>query len=63
MQVQNLLSQLQGSMAMQDGAMMERRGRGRDREGMEPDERRRPMNEAVVRERIRKLLKNVKFKK
>jgi len=64
MQVQNLLSQLQGSMAMQDdAAMMERRGRGRDREGMEPDERRRPMNEAVVRERIRKLLKNVKFKK
>jgi len=63
MQVQNLLSQLQGSMAMQDDAMMERRGRGRDREGMEPDERRRPMNEAVVRERIRKLLKNVKFKK
>ena len=63
MQIQNLLSQLQGSMAMQDDAMMERRGRGRDREGMEPDERRRPMNEAVVRERIRKLLKNVKFKK
>lgn len=64
MQIQNLLSQLQGSMAMQnDAAMMERRGRGRDREGMEPDERRRPMNEAVVRERIRKLLKNVKFKK
>ena len=64
MQVQNLLSQLQGSMAMQDdAAMMERRGRGRDREGMEPDERRRPMNEAVVRQKIRKLLKNVKFKK
>ena len=64
MQIQNLLSQLQGSMAVQDdAAMMERRGRGRDREGMEPDERRRPMNEAVVRERIRKLLKNVKFKK
>jgi len=63
MQVQNLLSQLQGSMAMQDDAMMERRGRGRDREGMEPDERRRPMNEAVVRQKIRKLLKNVKFKK
>jgi len=51
-------------MAMQDdAAMMERRGRGRDREGMEPDERRRPMNEAVVRQKIRKLLKNVKFKK
>ena len=63
MQVQNLLSQLQGSMAMQDDAMMERRGRGRDREGMQPDERRRPMNEAVVRQKIRKLLKNVKFKK
>ena len=64
MQIQNLLSQLQGSMAMQnDAAMMERRGRGRDREGMEPDERRRPMNEAVVRQKIRKLLKNVKFKK
>ena len=41
----------------------ERRARGRDREGMEPDERRRPMQEAVLRERIRALLKNVKFKK
>lgn len=64
MQIQNLLSQLQGSMAVQDdAAMMERRGRGRDREGMEPDERRRPMNEAIARQKIRKLLKNVKFKK
>jgi len=64
MQIQNLLSQLQGSMAVQDdAAMTERRGRGRDREGMEPDERRRPMNEAIARQKIRKLLKNVKFKK
>ena len=41
----------------------ERRARGRDREGMAPDERRRPMSETVLRERIRTLLKNVKFKK
>jgi len=32
-----------------------------DRNG--DDERKRPMQEAVVRQRIRKILKNVKFKK
>jgi len=46
-----------------DEELEERRGRGRDREGMEPNENRRPMQEAAVRQRIRKLLKNVKFKK
>ena len=46
-----------------DEELEERRGRGRDREGMEPNENRRPMQEAVVRQRIRKILKNVKFKK
>jgi len=40
----------------------ERRARGRDREGMQPDSRRRPMQEAILRQRIRKALKNVKFK-
>ena len=35
----------------------ERRGRGRDREGMEPDERRRPMSEQKLREAVRKALK------
>ena len=35
----------------------ERRARGRDREGMEPDARRRPMNEQKLREAVRKALK------
>ena len=35
----------------------ERRGRGRDREGMESDERRRPMSEQKLREAVRKALK------
>ena len=35
----------------------ERRARGRDREGMQPDERRRPMNEQKLREAVRKALK------
>jgi len=35
----------------------ERRARGRDREGMEPDERRRPMSEQKLREAVRKALK------
>jgi hypothetical protein len=43
-----------------DDPMMERRGRGRDREGMQPDERRRPMNEALLRKKIREILKKVK---
>ena len=48
---------------MEEEEIEERRARGRDREGMAPDERRRPMSETVLRQRIRKLLKNVKFKK
>ena len=35
----------------------ERRARGRDREGMQPDERRRPMEEQKLREAVRKALK------
>ena len=77
--IKDLLSQLEGSMGAapidepmmdeppmmegEDEELEERRGRGRDREGMEADPRRRPMQEAVVRQRIRKILKNVKFKK
>ena len=72
--IKGLLSQLEGSMGaapmeepMMEGGddeeLEERRARGRDREGMAPDARRRPMQETVVRQRIRKILKNVKFKK
>ena len=42
---------------MEEEELEERRGRGRDREGMEPDERRRPMNEQRLREAVRKALK------
>ena len=41
----------------------ERRAKGRDREGMEPDSRRRPMSEDKIRRIIRKLVKEAMTKK
>lgn len=35
----------------------ERRGRGRDREGMQPDARRRPMKESELRKMVKKIIK------
>jgi hypothetical protein len=44
-------------MMEEEEELDERRARGRDREGMEPDERRRPMSEQKIREAVRKALK------
>ena len=49
--LESLLGKMEGGDMMEDEQLdeeeelEERRGRGRDREGMEPDERRRPMSE------------------
>jgi len=61
--LESLLGKMEGGDMMEDEQLdeeeelEERRGRGRDREGMEPDERRRPMNEQRLREAVRKALK------
>ena len=61
--LESLLGKMEGGDMMEDEQLdeeeelEERRGRGRDREGMEPDERRRPMNEQKLREAVRKALK------
>ena len=58
---QRLVGALGGGDAMEmqgeEPDLEERRGRGKDREGMEPDGRRRPMEEAQIRSLIRKALK------
>ena len=56
----NKLGSLMGGGAMmeeEEEELDERRARGRDREGMEPDERRRPMSEQKIREAVRQALK------
>ena len=61
--LESLLGKMEGGDMMEDEQLdeeeelEERRARGRDREGMEPDERRRPMNEQKLREAVRKALK------
>ena len=55
--LESLLGKMEGGDMMEEEELEERRGRGRDREGMEPDERRRPMNEQRLREAVRKALK------
>tara|TARA_A100000172_G_C3043876_1_gene111689 strand:+ start:1818 stop:3044 length:1227 start_codon:yes stop_codon:yes gene_type:complete len=47
----------QGSSDEEGPDLEERRARGRDREGMEPDSRRRPMKEAELREMVKKMIK------
>ena len=58
---QRLVGALGGGDAMEmqgeEPDLEERRGRGKDREGMEPDGRRRPMEEAQIRALVRKALK------
>ena len=57
---QRLVGALGGGDAMEmqgeEPDLEERRGRGKDREGMEPDGRRRPMEEAQIRALVRKAL-------
>ena len=61
--LESLLGKMEGGDMMEDEQLdeeeelEERRARGRDREGMEPDERRRPMNEQKLREAVRKALR------
>ena len=50
-------SMMEDEQLDEEEELEERRARGRDREGMEPDERRRPMNEQKLREAVRKALK------
>ena len=61
--LESLLGKMEGGDMMEDEQLdeeeelEERRARGRDREGMEPDDRRRPMNEQKLREAVRKALR------
>ena len=61
--LESLLGKMEGGDMMEDEQLdeeeelEERRGRGRDREGMESDDRRRPMSEQKLREAVRKALK------
>ena len=50
-------SMMEDEQLDEEEELEERRGRGRNREGMEPDERRRPMSEQKLREAVRKALK------
>ena len=50
-------SMMEDEQLDEEEELEERRGRGRDREGMESDERRRPMSEQKLREAVRKALK------
>ena len=50
-------SMMEDEQIEEEEELDERRARGRDREGMEPDERRRPMSEQKIREAVRKALK------
>ena len=51
------LSMMEDKRLDEKEELEERRARGRDREGMQPDARRRPMEEQKLREAVRKALK------
>ena len=61
--LESLLGKMEGGDMMEDEQLdeeeelEERRGHGRDREGMQPDARRRPMEEQKLREAVRKALR------